>query len=180
MSRFACHNATRKVCWVTKQEKNGSKTLPIWINVNELDTNLLVNTAIWYGGSIALAMLLIGVLACYGVPEVWSWCRSNWTRALLMSALFDVQAQPRADTTSQEQIQISDNTYWMGTYIPTVVVSFSTLWLNFFSLHKNGVVSIITPEDVKFSILFRRKMESKDGSFRLSKWKELICILSRT
>ena len=53
-----------------------------------------------------------------------------------MSALFDVQVQPRADTTSQEQLQISDDTYWMGTNISTVVVSFSTFGLNLFCFIK--------------------------------------------
>ena len=49
-----------------------------------------------------------------------------------MSALFDVQVQPRADTMSQEQIQISENTYWMGTNILSVIGEFFHIQLNFF------------------------------------------------
>ena len=101
-------------------------------------------------------------------------CRSNWTRALLMSALFDVQVQPRADTTHESRTNPDQWQHVLdgGEYF-NHCGKFSYFLIEPFLFYKN-VVNIITIGNVRFSILFARKMEIKDESFRLSEWKEFI------
>ena len=57
-----------------------------------------------------------------------------------MSALFDVQVQPRAGTMSREQIQISDNKYWTGANILTVSGEFFRIQFYYFIRYNFNVV----------------------------------------